>query len=94
MIVFNSKHYQSKLFNYLDAFDFYRILIGMGLIRIPSKKLSKTLVIGLVFGLLILRTIYQSFLTTFLMSNKKHPPLETIGEILAAEFSFYVVAFV
>lgn len=89
--VLSSKQYPSRFFCNIEIMDFIRILLGLSLIRISPKSLSKLLMLTIVMGILIIRTIYQSSLITFIMSEKGHAPLQTIPEMLEANLKLYVM---
>lgn len=69
--------------------DFIRVVMGIDLIRFPKSLWSKVFLMILIFGTLILRTIYQSSLINFLVTTKNFPPLQSIEDMIDERFTLY-----
>lgn len=70
--------------------DFLRICLGVDCSRLPRTPLTKAFVMLLIFGTLILRTMYQSSLFHSLMTSHNCEPFKTIDELVDAKFTLYI----
>lgn len=87
--ILSLKSYRHRFIEPVSIQDFVRIVMGIDLVRLPKSSLSKLFLMILIFGTLIIRTIYQSSLFTFLISPKSFPPLSSIPQMVEEGFTFY-----
>lgn len=90
MKLFSLNSYQHRIIEPVAIQDFIRIGMGIDVIRLPKLLLSKLFLMILIFGSLIIRTIYQGSLFTFLISLKNFPPLGSIQQMVDEGFLLYL----
>lgn len=89
--VLSRKTNPSKLLSDIKILDFLRILFGLSLPRFPAEKFSKTLLLILILGIWIIRTMYQSSLITFIVSDKGHAAIRTISQMVDENLKMYIM---
>lgn len=69
--------------------DFIRIGMGIDLLRFPKSMCAKIFLMILIFGSLILRTIYQSSLINFLVTTRNFSAAQSIEDMVNQGFAIY-----
>jgi hypothetical protein len=85
--------FNSKLiflvFNRGATLNFFRVIFGIGQMRLPQKSFSRFLLMMFLILCLILRTCHQSMLYDLMQKDLRRPEIETIKEAIEKGYTFY-----